>query len=118
MKPSNTLAPSAPAEAAIRQQVAALSRGQISSYGKIAERAGYPGRARLVARVLAQLPADSGLPWHRVLRAGGRIAFAPGSDGYTRQQDLLQREGWQVLPNGQVVGAARADLDAALWGPG
>jgi len=97
----------------ILQQVRALRRGQTASYGEIARRAGLPGRARLVARVLANAD-DPGLPWHRVLRADGRIAFPGGSPGYDEQLSRLRSEG--VEP-GPALRAARreADLDAALW---
>ena len=33
--------------------VRAIPRGQVAGYGEVARRAGLPGRARLVARVLA-----------------------------------------------------------------
>lgn len=107
-----------PAVDAVLAQLASLVPGEICSYGRLAERAGLPGRARLVARVLADLPAESGLPWHRVLRSGGRIAFAPGSPDFVRQAALLRAEGWQVLESGLVRGKSAASLDAELWGPG
>ena len=40
--------------------IAAIPAGSVMSYGEVAERAGLPKRARLVARVLSQLPDDSG----------------------------------------------------------
>lgn len=100
--------------------VRALPRGRVAAYGQVAARAGLPGRARLVARVLAQSSAGDRLPWHRVLRSDGRIAFPPGSAGHDEQVRRLGREGVPVH-GGRVaalyfVGAD--DLDAALWGPG
>jgi methylated-DNA-protein-cysteine methyltransferase-like protein len=93
-----------------------LPRGSVASYGDIAARVGLPRHARLVARVLAGL-ADPSVPWHRVLRAGYRIAFAPGSEGFRRQRQRLEAEGHTVRDNGRVVPAMRAvDLDRALWG--
>lgn len=56
----------------VRAVVAAIPAGQVCSYGEVAERAGIPGRARLVGRILAEDGHD--LPWHRVLRADGRCA--------------------------------------------
>lgn len=98
--------------------VAALRRlkpGEVVAYGELARRAGLPGRARLVARVLAHSPV-AGLPWHRVLRADGRIAFAPGSEGFAEQVRRLQAENVTVV-NGRVRMAAVSDpLDALLWG--
>ncbi|WP_147651649.1 MGMT family protein [Vulcaniibacterium gelatinicum] len=94
--------------------VRAIPRGQVAGYGHVARRAGLPGRARLVARVLAG-NGDPALPWHRVLRADGRIAFPPGSPGFREQCARLRREGVKVV-NGRVrMPRAGEDLDAALW---
>lgn len=108
------------AREAILAAVRALARGAVAGYGTIAARAGLPGRARLVARVLSQLPENSGVPWHRVLRADGRIAFPVGSACFQRQRVLLEAEGCRVAAGGRVEAAVairdRDDLDAALWG--
>jgi methylated-DNA-protein-cysteine methyltransferase-like protein len=95
--------------------VRAIPRGQVAGYGEIARRAGLPGRARLAARVLSG-NADPALPWHRVLRADGRIAFPEGSAGFREQSRRLRSEGVEVR-NGRVRRAAAAfDLDAEVWG--
>ena len=95
--------------------VRAIPRGQVASYGEVARRAGLPRRARLAARVLSQ-NTDPGLPWHRVLRADGRIAFAEGSAGFREQAQRLRAEGVAVV-NGRVRIPTRrgSDLDAELW---
>jgi methylated-DNA-protein-cysteine methyltransferase-like protein len=104
---------------AIRRVVAAIPRGRVASYGGIAARAGLPGRARLVGRVLGQADAGPPLPWCRVLRADGRIAFPPDSEAWLEQVRRLAAEG--VLVRNGRVDLARvgwgSDLDAALWGP-
>ena len=56
----------------ILAEVAAIPRGRVSTYGRIAGRAGSLS-PRLAGWVLAQL-ADDTLPWHRVVRADGRPA--------------------------------------------
>ncbi|MGH3934803.1 MAG: MGMT family protein [Pseudonocardiaceae bacterium] len=56
----------------IRGVVAAIPAGAVLAYGDVAARAGLPGRARLVGRILAEDGHD--LPWHRVLRANGTPA--------------------------------------------
>jgi len=95
--------------------VRAIPRGQVAGYGEIARRAGLPGRARLAARVLS-MNADPGLPWHRVLRSDGRIAFSPGSEGFREQSRRLRAEGVPVR-NGRVRMPRReVDLDAEVWG--
>ncbi|MEO6911413.1 MAG: MGMT family protein, partial [Edaphobacter sp.] len=43
-----------------------------SSYGKVAAAAGYPLYHRAVARLLRK-GMSSGLPWHRIVGAGGDI---------------------------------------------
>lgn len=98
--------------------VRSIPRGKVSSYGQIAARAGLPGRARLVAWALKQAGDDHPVPWHRVLRSNGQIAFPAGSDAYAEQARLLKRE--KVLVNkGRVAQAQFAwrddDLDASLW---
>ncbi|MGQ0775205.1 MAG: MGMT family protein [Pseudonocardiales bacterium] len=56
----------------IRSVVAAIPPGTVLAYGDVAARAGLPGQARLVGRILAEDGHD--LPWHRVLRADGTPA--------------------------------------------
>ena len=97
--------------------IRAIPHGQVAGYGEVAQRAGLPGRARLTARILSQ-NADPTLPWHRVLRSDGRIAFPEGSTAFREQSQRLRAEGVKV-ENGRVRRPRKADdLDAALWGPG
>ncbi len=56
----------------VRGVIAAIPAGSVLAYGEVAARAGLPGRARLVGRILAEDGHD--LPWHRVLRADGTPA--------------------------------------------
>jgi methylated-DNA-protein-cysteine methyltransferase-like protein len=96
--------------------IRAVPRGQVAGYGEIARRAGLPGRARLVARMLSEND-DPKLPWHRVLRSDGRIAFPPDHAQFTEQQQRLRAEGVRVA-NGKVQGQkAAASLDEMLWAP-
>lgn len=102
--------------ARILAAVRAIPAGQVAGYGEVARRAGLPGRARLVARILAA-GDEPGLPWHRVLRSDGRIAFPPGSEGYDVQVQRLRAEGVRVEA-GRVLGQrAAASLDELLWAP-
>jgi methylated-DNA-protein-cysteine methyltransferase related protein len=99
--------------------VRAIPEAAVMSYAGVARRAGLPRQARFVARVLAGSD-DPGLPWHRVLRADGRIAFAADSPRWCEQRDRLLREGVCVR-NGRVrlpPSPEGANLDATLWGPG
>jgi len=99
--------------------IRAIPRGQVAGYGEVARRAGLPGRARLVARLLS-LNEDRKLPWHRVLRSDGRIAFPDGSEGFREQAARLRTEG-VTIENGRVRGLRAAAtpeeaLDAEIWG--
>jgi methylated-DNA-protein-cysteine methyltransferase-like protein len=99
--------------------VRTIPRGRVAGYGQVAALAGLPGRARLVVRVLAQAGASARLPWHRVLRSDGRIAFPAGSAPFERQVERLRAEGVAVhagrIAPKHFIG--ERDLDAALWGP-
>lgn len=68
--------------------VRSIPRGKVATYGEVAEAAGYPAAVRGVASVLH---GAGGLPWHRVLAAGGRIALK-GHHGLD-QRIRLESEG-------------------------
>ncbi len=104
--------------ACVYAAIAAIAHGRVASYGAIAARAGLPGRARLVGRLLGQVPAGMVLPWHRVLRASGHIAMLAGSQGFREQTRLLLSEGVEVI-DGRVALAVfglDAEVDRQLWG--
>ena len=60
--------------ARIYAAIAAIPHGRVASYGAIAARAGLPGRARMVGKLLGETPEGMELPWHRVLRASGEVS--------------------------------------------
>jgi methylated-DNA-protein-cysteine methyltransferase-like protein len=96
-----------------------IPRGKVCTYGDVAEVAGLPRRARLVGTVLRQT-SGRGLPWYRVINAGGRISFPVGSDAYARQRRKLEAEG-VVFAGGRVDlrrygwPARDQQLDELLW---
>lgn len=104
--------------ASVWRVVCAIPRGTTLSYGEVARQAGLPRRARWVAVALKAAPPSLRLPWHRVIGAGGRIAFPPGSRLHREQCRRLRAEGREVTGS-RVVATARgtgaADLDAWLW---
>lgn len=69
---------------AIRQ----IPQGKVSTYGAIARAAGTPGLSRQVARIMSN---SYGLPWHRVVGAGGQIK-TPG-EWAAEQRLRLEFEG-------------------------
>jgi methylated-DNA-protein-cysteine methyltransferase-like protein len=91
--------------------------GKVSSYGQIADLAGLPGRARLVGKSLAYVPDNMDVPWYRILRSSGQIAFPKGSEQAQRQKDFLQDEGVVVLNNrvNLKIFGWQPDLTEMLW---
>jgi methylated-DNA-protein-cysteine methyltransferase related protein len=97
-----------PALQAIWDVVAQLPSGSVTTYGAVARAAGLPGRARQAGYALKHTPAGMHLPWHRVVGAGGKIVFPPGSSPFREQARRLRSEGIAVA-NGR---AARSALQA------
>ena len=87
----------------IERTIRAIPRGKVSTYGGIARIAGFPGSARLVARILGK---GYGLPWQRVLGAGGEIKLR--GDSAMEQRFRLEAEG--VRFRGRKV-----DMKAHEW---
>ncbi|GAA3577047.1 MULTISPECIES: MGMT family protein [Marinobacter] len=97
-------------EEKIWQVVFAIPPGCVASYGQVADMAGLGRQARLVGRVLSQLPDGHALPWHRVLRSNGQIAFPEGSERHLQQVALLQAEGIDA-------GRGRVTMSQYRWQP-
>jgi len=87
-----------------------VPEGKVVSYGQLAELAGLGRAARWVGRTLGQLPADTRLPWHRVLGAGGRLSLALGTPSGDEQRARLRAEGVNVTNN-------RVDMTRHGWRP-
>lgn len=84
--------------------------GKVACYGQIADLAGLPGRARLVGKALGYAPNEMQVPWFRVLRSDGKIAFPPGSEQGIKQTALLQQENVAVFNH-------RVKLSVFQWQP-
>jgi len=87
----------------IERAIRSIQRGKVSTYGGIAKAAGYPGAARLVARVLRR---GFGLPWQRVLGAGGQIKLT--GDSAIEQRLRLEAEGVRFR-------GRRVDMKTCEW---
>ncbi len=72
----------------IEQTIRLIPSGKVSTYGGVARAAGFPGAARQVAAVLRR---GFGLPWQRVLGAGGAIKLQ--GDSAVEQRLRLEAEG-------------------------
>lgn len=62
---------------------------------------------------MGQLPKTSTLPWHRVLRASGQLAFPDTDPRFEHQRERLELEGLSTVA-GRVPRAAfwRPELDS------
>ncbi len=72
----------------IRAVIKKIPRGKVSTYGAVARAAGFPAAARQVARALH---SSVGLPWQRVLGAGGEIKLR--GEHALEQRFRLEAEG-------------------------
>jgi methylated-DNA-protein-cysteine methyltransferase-like protein len=95
----------------IQATIRKIPRGKVSSYGAVARAAGYPGSARQVVGVLR---CSVGLPWHRVLGAGGAITLQ--GDNGLEQRFRLEAEG--VAFRGRRVDMKRHEFHFGKVGAG
>src|ERR1700730_5146511 len=87
----------------IERAIRAIPRGKVSTYGAVARAAGFPGAARQVAAVLRR---GFGLPWQRVLGAGGAIKLQ--GDSAVEQRLRLESEGVRFR-------GRRVDMKVCEW---
>jgi len=80
-----------------------IPRGKVSTYGAVARAAGFPGAARRVAWILHR---SFGLPWHRVLGAGGEIKLR----GDSAVEQRLRLEAEKVTFRGRRVDMRRHEF--------
>lgn len=89
----------------LRRVIARIPKGKVITYGQVARAAGFPGGARLAVRALQD---GDGLPWHRVVASGGRIALR----GLEGQEQRLRLE-----MEGVTFRGARVRMDLHGWTP-
>jgi methylated-DNA-protein-cysteine methyltransferase-like protein len=94
----------------VKKAIRSIPRGRVATYGQIAALAGRERGARGVAWILHSSAEVSGLPWHRVIGAAGRISL-PRGRGFEEQRGRLKAEGVAVGPGGRV------DLERFRWEP-
>jgi methylated-DNA-protein-cysteine methyltransferase-like protein len=75
---------------AFRRIIRSVPKGRVSTYGRVAAAAGYPLYHRAVARLLRTEPLR-GLPWQRIVGAGGEIKLR--GEAAAEQRLRLQMEG-------------------------
>ena len=81
----------------IWQVVMAVPEGRVVSYGQVAEMAGLGRQARYIGKALGKLPEGHAVPWYRVIRSNGQVAFPIGSEKFQEQVSRLQAEGVDVI---------------------
>jgi methylated-DNA-protein-cysteine methyltransferase related protein len=85
-----------------------IPRGRVLSYGAVARALRLTGGARSAGRAMAATPSGKGIPWHRVVGAGGKLLIR---EPYASlQKKLLESEGVKILES-------RVDLKHHLWTP-
>lgn len=91
--------------------VGLIPKGHVATYGQIAALAGYPRNSRQVGSLMRSLPANSKVPWHRVISSSGQISIRPNSDSMELQAKRLKSEGVEISETGRI------DLRQFRWTP-
>lgn len=81
-----------PFRRAILETLRRVPCGEVLTYGELAARAGFPGAARAVGRVMASNPLPIVIPCHRVVAAAGRLGGYSGGEGTRTKERLLDLE--------------------------
>src|SRR5438270_13544 len=102
MRPARKTIDSGEFRLLVERVIREIPQGKVLTYGA----AGYPGRSRMVARILQR---GFGLPWQRVLGAGGEIKLR--GDSAMEQRFRLQSEGVRFR-------GRRVDMKRCEWKPG
>jgi len=92
----------------VYRMVKKIPRGRITTYGELARVLHLPGGARAVGYAMAACPSGRGIPWHRVVGAGGRLLIAEPHAALQRR--LLEAEG-------VTVEGRKADILRFGWPP-
>jgi O-6-methylguanine DNA methyltransferase len=91
-----------PFERKVLTIVSRIPVGRVTTYGDVAKLAGKPRAARAVGNIMQQATRP-GLPYHRVIGAGGRLG---GYSSLALKRSMLAAEGLTVTP-ARVVGFAK-----------
>jgi methylated-DNA-protein-cysteine methyltransferase-like protein len=87
-----------------------IPRGRVMTYGQLAKALRLPGGARTAGRAMAACPSGQGVPWHRVVGAGGRLLIR--EPHASLQRKLLETEGL-TLAEKRIL-----DFGNYNWSPG
>jgi methylated-DNA-[protein]-cysteine S-methyltransferase len=87
-----------PFRRAIYDAARRLGFGETTTYGGLAEEAGYKGRAQDTGQALGRNPVPIVVPCHRILAAGNRIGGFSAPGGSAAKERLLEMEGVHLGP--------------------
>jgi methylated-DNA-protein-cysteine methyltransferase-like protein len=87
-----------------------IPSGRVIGYGQLAAALGSARAARQVGWAMAALPADTDVPWHRVVRSSGHLAMQGDPGRPLLQRFLLEREGVTFVGD-------RVDMGRYGWQP-
>jgi len=85
-----------------------VPKGRVITYGGLARAVKLRGGARAAGYAMAACPKGRGIPWHRVVGAGGRTLL--GEPRASLQRRLLESEGIEFQGN-------RFELEGREWSP-
>jgi methylated-DNA-protein-cysteine methyltransferase-like protein len=71
-----------------------IPRGRVMTYGQVAKVLRLSGGARTAGRAMAASPNGGGVPWHRVVGAGGKLLIR--EPHASLQRKLLETEGLEL----------------------
>jgi methylated-DNA-protein-cysteine methyltransferase-like protein len=85
-----------------------IPRGRVTTYGELARKLRLSGGARAVGYAMAACPNGRGIPWHRVIGAGGKVRMPEPQASL--QHRLLATEGVEF-------DGAKIDMKRFGWSP-
>ncbi len=86
--------------------LAALPASELITYGQLADKAGYPGRARAVGRAMGSNPLPIVIPCHRVVAGDGSLG------GYSGGLDVKR---WLLVHEGHDLTGRSARGTSQAW---
>jgi methylated-DNA-protein-cysteine methyltransferase-like protein len=85
-----------------------IPRGRVTTYGALAKALRLRGGARAAGYAMAACPSGKGIPWHRVIGAGGRLLIQEPHSSLQRR--LLESEGI-------TIDGKRVNMKLFAWAP-
>lgn len=82
----------------VYQAARELNFGEVTTYGRLADAAGHPGKARETGEALGRNPVPIIVPCHRIHAAGGKIGGFSAPGGSATKERLLALEGVRLGP--------------------